>query len=205
MPGWLRFPLTLLVIGAVAGGGLALVEAQTKAEIEKNKQRKLEGAFKEVPGFKAFKPLGGEPGSRVFELQDEGGKPVAYAGEATCPKSYNGRDPVVVVVVTDPAVTKVLLVRTTNNKETPGLGTRVSDKAPPASLASRIGLGSAAGGEGAGGYPFLDRFKDRPVDRLAYEKGTDLDAISGVTVSSTAVLNGVKLAVENVRKAVGKK
>jgi Na+-translocating ferredoxin:NAD+ oxidoreductase RnfG subunit len=198
MPNWLRFSVTLLVIGAVAGGGLALVEAQTKAEIEKNTQRKLEGAFRDVPGYRSFKQVGGEMGSRVFELYDEKSGAIGYAAEAACPKSYNGRDPVVVVVVVDAAVKKVLLVRTTNNKETPGLGTRLSEEKPPPPI-----VGTAP--EQPLKYPFLDKFRDRPADKLAYERGTGFDAVTGATVSSNAVLNGVKAAVKNIQEAVGRK
>ena len=195
MPNWLRFPLTLLVIGAVAGGGLAWVESQTKAEIDKNKRRKLEAAFKEVPGFASFRELPGA--ERCYELQDQGGAPLAYAAAAQCPRSYNSRDPIAVVAVFDVQLGKVLLVRTTNNKETPGLGTKLSDEAPPPPY-----LGNAP--EQPLKYPFLDKFRDRPAGKLAYEKGTAFDAITGATVSSKAVLNGVKIALENLQRATGK-
>jgi len=195
MPNWLRFPLTLLVIGTVAGGALAWVEGQTKAEIEKNKRRKLEAAFKEVPGFVSFRELPGA--EKCYELRGEGDAPVAYAAAAQCPRSYNSRDPIVVVAVFDVQLQKVLLVRTTNNKETPGLGTRLSDEAPPPPY-----LGTAP--QQPLKYPFLDRFRDRPAGKLAYEKGTAFDAVTGATVSSKAVLNGVKTALESLQRATGK-
>jgi Na+-translocating ferredoxin:NAD+ oxidoreductase RnfG subunit len=195
MPNWLRFPLTLLVIGTVAGGGLAWVEGQTKPRIDENKKRKLVRAFQDVTGFKSFRELPGA--EKCYELQDQNGAPLAYAAEAQCPRSYNSRDPIAVVAVFDVQLQKVLLVRTTNNKETPGLGTKASDEAPPPPY-----LGPAP--EQPLKYPFLDKYRDRPADKLAYEKGTKFDAITGATVSSKAILSGVKAALENIQKATGK-
>ncbi len=194
MPNWIRFPLTLLVIGAVAGGSLALVESVTKPKVEENKKRKLVAAFGDVTGFKSFRELPGA--EKCYELQDEAGATLAYAAEASCPGSYNGANPIVVVAVFNPDRTKVLLVRTTNNKETPGLGTRLSDQKPPPPL-----LGTAP--EQPLKYPFLDKFRDRPADKLAY--GDGLDGITGATVSSNAIMNGVRIARDNLAQALGKK
>lgn len=222
MPRGLKFSLTLLVIGAVAGGALALVEVGTRERIEKNRGRKLEAAFADVPGYASFRGVGERPGASsgarpaplYFELLGADGAVVALAASARCPGSYNGRDPVTVIAVTDPECTKLILVRTPGNNETPGLGTRLSESLPRNTLFGRLtGQADRAGPEI---YPFLGQFSGREVAALgdyagkstfsaigeATAAGRDgFDAVSGATVSSRAVLAGVREAVRSISEA----
>jgi RnfABCDGE-type electron transport complex G subunit len=218
-----RFPLTLAVIAALAGGGLAFVEVGTKERVEQNKKRKLNAAFKDVPGCVSNRPLQvpaelakkyGKD-AKCFELFDrpieevqkaEEEKrdipPIGYAAQVKCtePTCYNGTDPIVLVVAVDAKIEKILVLRTTNNAETPGLGTRVSQQKP-----SRALLGEQPKKD-APKYTFLSKFKDRPTDRLdSYEKGTKFDVITGATISSMAVLGGARKAVGLLKEVVGGK
>jgi RnfABCDGE-type electron transport complex G subunit len=205
LPNSVRFPLTLAVIAAIAGGGLAFVEVGTKKRVEENKQRKLSAAFKEVPGFessreievsKAFRKKHKYPkNERAFELLGAGGERIGYAAQVRCvkPTCYNGTDPIVLVVALDQKLEKVLVVRTTNNKETPGLGTRVSEKAPRESLLSMARVEKVDPPKSD--YEFLDRFKDKSVGELEIKRGV-IDGITGATVSSKAVAGGARRAVE---------
>lgn len=224
MPNWLRFPLTLAVLAAVAGGGLAFVEVATEERVRANRKRKLNAAFKQVPGYqdnrelKKPKDLGKKytKEEKCFELFDrpveevekagKGGKrvaPIAYAAQVKCtdPPCYNGADPIVLVVVMGKDLKKVLLVRSTQNKETPGLGTRVSQKAPRKSLASMAGLEEVTPPERD--YEFLDKFRDRAAAGLEINKD-GLDGISGATVSSNAVVGGVRKAVAFLSEVTGR-
>ncbi len=212
MPSWLRYPLTLAALAALAGGGLAFVEVATSERVAAQKKRKLSAAFKQVPGYKDNRELKTPKelekkyakDEKCFEVLGAGGEVIAYAAQVRCvePLCYNGSDPIVLVVVVDQALEKVLLVRSTQNKETPGLGTRVSDKAARKSLASMAGIEEITPPERD--YDFLDKFIDRPTGQLKIKKG-DLDGISGATVSSKAVAGGVRRAVAFLKAVTGKR
>ena len=209
MPDGVKFPLTLAVIAAIAGGGLAFVQVGTAERIAENRKRKLNAAFREIPGYQSNVPVPAPDGrekeiaakygdAKCFRLLGEGGKFIGYAAQVACtdPSCYNSTDPIVLVVAVDAGVEKVLVVRTTKNSETPGLGTRTSQQKPPRAL-----IGEQPKPEDPQ-YPFLDMFAGRSTDRLdAYEKGSkDFDAISGATISSNAVLGGVRKAVALIRE-----
>ncbi len=210
MPDGVKFPLTLAVIAAIAGGGLAFVQVGTAEKIAENRKRKLNAAFREIPGYESNVPVPAPAGrekevagkygadAKCFRLLGQGGKFIGYAAQVGCtdPSCYNGSDPIVLVVAVDAKIEKVLVVRTTKNAETPGLGSRVSQQKPPRAL-----IGEQPKPEDPQ-YPFLDMFAGRPADRLdAYEKGSkDFDAISGATISSNAVLGGVRKAVALIRE-----
>jgi Na+-translocating ferredoxin:NAD+ oxidoreductase RnfG subunit len=209
----MRFPVTLAVLAAVAGGGLALVEAATQERIAENKKRKLDAAFRQVPGFaearelrlsaEARRRLGLDEEEAGYELLGADGAAIGRAAQVKCtaPRCYNAREPIALVVVLDAELRNILLLRTTANKETPGLGTRVSDKAPAWSLASWVGLERMT--PPAREYGFLDQFKGREADGLKF--GQDgLDAITGATVSSKAVVGGIGKAAGLLKEAGGK-
>ena len=214
MPDWLRFPVVLAVIAAIAGAGLAFVQGATKEEITRNKARKLDAAFESVEGYKSNRELelsaeqkavfGSE--SRCFKLFGEGDTLIGCAAQVQCtdPQCYNNSDPIVVVVVLDAEMKKVKVVRTTANNETPGLGTQASDKNPTRSLASMAGAEPAPEPESE--YKFLDQFAGLQAGSLALKKeGGTLDAITGATVSSKAVVGGVNKACSLIGQVLGKK
>ncbi len=216
LPDSVRFPLTLAVIAAIAGGGLAFVQVATEKLVSANKLRKLNAAFGEIPGYasnreveltKEFrKEHKYTKREKCFELLGSDGKLMGYAAQVRCvkPACYNSTDPIVLVVAVDPEIKTVKVVRTVSNNETPGLGSKVSRQKPPMAL-----LGKQPQEEDPK-YPFLFMFTDRSTDKLdAYVKGSKgkdkFDAETGATVSSNAVLGGVRRAVSLIREAIGKK
>lgn len=211
MPSFLRLPVTLAAIAAVAGGGLALVESATKERIAENKKRKLTAAFREVPGFAEARELllpaerraGLDDEERCYRLLGADGRAVGCAAQVKCtaPLGYNRRDPIALVVALDPELKTVLLLRTTNNKETPGLGTRVSEKAARWSLASAAGLEKMK--PPAHEYRFLDQFKGLAMGSPEMDRA-GVDATTGATVSRKAVLGGVRKAAGLLKEAAGK-
>ncbi|MHC4914047.1 MAG: FMN-binding protein [Planctomycetota bacterium] len=209
MPDGVKFPLILAVIAAIAGGGLAFVQVGTAERIEENRKRKLNAAFGEIPGYHGNQPVTPAKDrkkeiekkygdAKCFRLLGEGGKFIGYAAQVSCtdPACYNGTDPIVLVVAVDAKIEKVLVVRTTKNAETPGLGTKVSRQKPAQAL-----IGEQPRPEDPQ-YPFLDMFSGRPTNRLdSYEKGNEkFDAETGATISSNAVLGGVRKAVALIRE-----
>jgi len=219
LPNSVRFPLTLAVIAAIAGGGLAFVQVATEKRVSANKQRKLNAAFGQIPGYASNREVEltrqfrkehkYTKRERCFELLGPDGRLIGYAAQVRCvkPSCYNSTDPIVLVVAVDPGIGKVQVVRTVANNETPGLGSKVSRRKPPTAL-----IGRPPGKEDPE-YPFLFQFRNRSTGRLdAFGKGEKggegekrFDAITGATISSNAVLGGVRRAVALIRAATGKR
>jgi electron transport complex protein RnfG len=103
-----------------------------------------------------------------------GAKPVAYIA-STAGKGYSSYIQMLVSLGTD---MKVKDVKILHHGETPGLGDQVEDR-----------------------KLFLDQFKGKGVAQLVLIKGEtkeNIQAISGATISSRAVTNGVKDAVQTL-------
>jgi Na+-translocating ferredoxin:NAD+ oxidoreductase subunit G len=102
------------------------------------------------------------------------GKPVAYIS-STAGKGYSSYIAMLVSVDTD---LKIKDVKILHHGETPGLGDQVEDR-----------------------KLFLDQFKGKALSQLVLlktETKENIQAISGATISSRAVTNGVKDAVQTL-------
>ena len=102
------------------------------------------------------------------------GKPVAYIS-STAGKGYSSFIAMLVSLDTD---LKIKDVKILHHGETPGLGDQVEDRAL-----------------------FLDQFKGKALTQLVLVKSEtkeNIQAISGATISSRAVTNGVKDAVQTL-------
>jgi electron transport complex protein RnfG len=102
------------------------------------------------------------------------GKPVAYIS-STAGKGYSSFIAMLVSLDTD---LKIKDVKILHHGETPGLGDQVEDRAL-----------------------FLDQFKGKGLSQLVLVKSEtkeNIQAISGATISSRAVTNGVKDAVQTL-------
>jgi electron transport complex protein RnfG len=103
-----------------------------------------------------------------------GAKPVAYIA-STAGKGYSSYILMLVSLGTDLRVRDIKIL---HHGETPGLGDQVEDR-----------------------KLFLDQFKGKGVEQLVLIKGEtkeNIQAISGATISSRAVTNGVKDAVQSL-------
>jgi electron transport complex protein RnfG len=113
--------------------------------------------------------------SRNFEYYaaTASGKPVAYIS-STAGKGYSSFIQMLVSLDTD---LKINEVKVLSMNETPGLGDQVLEKS------------------------FLDQFKGKPLSQIVLIKGEtkeNIQAITGATISSRGVTNGVKDAVQTL-------
>jgi len=113
--------------------------------------------------------------SRNFEYYaaTASGKPVAYIS-STAGKGYSSFIQMLVSLDTD---LKINEVKVLSMNETPGLGEQVLAKS------------------------FLDQFKGKPLSQIVLIKGEtkeNIQAITGATISSRGVTNGVKDAVQTL-------
>ena len=172
----IKLGVTLGVFCVISAGMLAYVFMMTGPRIEANAKTSFESSLREVlPGAESFKSVA-LPGakSEIYEGY-AGGKAVGLAVKIA-PRGYSGE--IVMLVGVDPEL-RVKGMKILSQRETPGLGNNVEK---PKFQRQFIGKG----------------VKD------TIEPKKDIDAITGATISSRGVCEGVKTVLkdsEQYRKA----
>lgn len=173
----LRMVVVLSVITGLSGFILSTIKVATDPIIEEQVLANVQGpALKQVLLHATNDPIvdrkpltlpGTEQEVLVFPaLKDGKLQAVAIEGAG---QGYGGD--VNVIVGFDVGADKVLGISVTTHKETPGLGSRIQENA------------------------FTKQFRSKEPAKATLKKdGGDIDAISGVTVSSIAVTDAVKQA-----------
>ena len=204
----LNLTLSLTIIAMVATALLSIVNDMTKGPIAQAKKVQQESALKAIlPEFdnnpfaeKSVTTILDEKkkeiGEFVFLTAKKDSKIVGYAVLGFTDKGFSGRIEAIVGFTTEGNITKVMV---TKHKETPGLGTKVCNRKVQKTIKTIL-AGKKL--EGLAPSIFLDQY-DGVSARLAAQvklkgqlvvgkdKKSTLDAISGATVSSTAMSNAV--------------
>lgn len=172
-----KLGLILFAITAVTGLILGAVHTMTLEPIREAQAReKNEALASTLPGAQNFRQLeiDGEGGviSEVYE--GEGGGDVIGYNFTVTPKGYGGLITLVVGVNNDG---RVMDIKILNHSETPGLGAKAGEPA------------------------FAGQFREKLADELAVtktppESENQIQAISGATITSTAVTDGVNAALK---------
>ncbi len=191
----------LLLITLIAGLLLGFVYQLTKEPIEKQNKLAIDRACQEVMAdAKEFKEIeytlsdtiteqmaaNGVTVGTVYEAYDEAGAFKGYVLESTSSNGYGGN--IVLYLGIDPAQSPTLLcgVSILSISETPGLGMRAEEVLVP-------------------------QFKNKQAITFSYTKNgatsdSEIDAISGATITTKAVVNavngGMSAANELYEKAV---
>ncbi|MDR3206748.1 MAG: FMN-binding protein [Oscillospiraceae bacterium] len=162
----------LLALTAFVAFLLGLIHTQTAPVIARLQAETLEAAVSGVvPGTASFQPLQADSWPKlvksVRECRDETGALLGFAVE-TAPSGFGGTISLLVGVDPEGVVTGVSIL---DMKETPNLGTKTDDPS------------------------FLSRFVGKSVGFKLGPGAGDVQAISGATVSSTAVAGGVAAGI----------
>jgi len=191
----LRTSGMLLVFTLAFTGFMAVVFDATKSEIAASAQAEKLKLISEVlphehydnvllEDFTALPPtpeLGLASESRVYRAR-RGGQPVALVLEAAAPDGYSGRIGLLVAVGADG---KVMGVRVTEHKETPGLGDYIDPKKDKNKT-----------------RPWITQFNDHGADTppgaawRVKKDGGEFDYMTGATISARAVTEAVGRAVK---------
>ena len=178
-----KLGLNLLIISAVAALLLALTNSVTASTIaQRNEQANAEARklvlesaqdFEEVKDAKTDNSKGVKV-SEIYEAKDASGNTVGYTLKVL-PSGYGGT--IELMVGIDSAKGQVSGINVVSNSETAGLGAKATDP------------------------EFSDQYKGKPLEELSVLKNgtpgdTEIKAISGATITSTAVTNGVDAAIE---------
>ena len=178
-----KLGLNLLIISAVAALLLALTNSVTASTIaQRNEQANAEARklvlesaqdFEQVKDVKTDNSKGVEV-SEIYEAKDASGNTVGYTLKVL-PSGYGGT--IELMVGIDSAKGQVSGINVVSNSETAGLGAKETNP------------------------EFIDQYKGKPLEELSVLKNgtpgdTEIKAISGATITSTAVTNGVDAAIE---------
>ena len=178
-----KLGLNLLIISAVAALLLALTNSVTASTIaQRNEQANAEARklvlesaqdFEQVKDVKTDNSKGVEV-SEIYEAKDASGNTVGYTLKVL-PSGYGGT--IELMVGIDSVKGQVSGINVVSNSETAGLGAKATDP------------------------EFSDQYKGKPLEELSVLKNgtpgdTEIKAISGATITSTAVTNGVDAAIE---------
>lgn len=170
----LRISLTLLIIAAVVAAALAFVDRITKPVIQKADEEKLQEAITLV--------LPGGYDRQIMDFDDPTGLVSAvyqgangYAVEVR-PVGFDSAITMMVGVATDGTVLRVCVVSHTET----------------------AGLGAVAAASTAAGSAFRDQFVGMSGEVRVKKDGGAIDAITGATVTSRAVCEGVNAATSCV-------
>ena len=178
-----KLGLNLLIISAIAALLLAFTNNVTADTIAKRNEQAnaearklvLESAqdFEQVKDVKTDNSKGVEV-SEIYEAKDASGNTVGYTLKVL-PSGYGGT--IELMVGIDSVKGQVSGINVVSNSETAGLGAKATDP------------------------EFSDQYKGKPLEELSVLKNgtpgdTEIKAISGATITSTAVTNGVDAAIE---------
>jgi len=202
-----KLGMFLGLVAAIASGLLSVVYASTKEGIAINQQKKTNAALEQV-----LPPFDNVPGTDTMTMDAPSGWPVTfyigrmgdeivgYAGEVVSPEGFSGDVTVMVGLRADGSVRKVIVTQQT---ETPGLGTAITDRKIRKTIADLIN--GAAEAVGLPPNAYLDQYDGRKSEGTAWEvvkDGGDVDAKTGATITSRAVCGAVyavsQTAVDNL-------
>jgi electron transport complex protein RnfG len=183
-----RMILVLTCVGLITGGFLAGVGILTKEKIAFNIQQEIEHAVQMVvPGATASEKLYEE---RAFTLYAGKAEDGSLAGYAVYASGAGFQDTITLMFGTDVSLTKLIRLTILKQTETPGLGANIEKD-----------------------DLFLRFWEDRDIQAdLTLHKpaagspneltSTEINTITGATISSESVLNIVNLSLEKLKEKV---
>lgn len=191
--------LILTAITVVSGLLLGLVYGITKEPIaaaqENAKQEAFQAVLPDAASFETYEDFDSESASALLKEngyteediteaavgKDAGGETVGYVVNVTTHEGYGGDIQISVGIASDGTVKGIEML---SISETAGLGMKAAET------------------------EFKDQFKDKNVERFSYtktgESGDDMiDAISGATITTNAVVNAVDSALVYYQNELG--
>lgn len=183
-----RMIIVLTTVGLISGGFLAGVAQLTKERIALNIQKEIEEAIVEVvPGTKQNKTLYQEEDFTIYSGQDDSGSTTGYAVQAT---GIGFQDKITLMFGIDDSLKKITGLTIIEQKETPGLGAKITDW-----------------------NAFLRFWEDRdasgkltlrkpPAGSLEDLSPSEINTITGATISSQKVLEIVNLSLDKLKKII---
>jgi len=182
-----RMILVLTSIGLLSGGFLSSVGLLTKEKIALNKQKEVKKAIIEVtPGTRLSQKLYEDEEEKltIYAGFDEDGILVGYAIQTS---AVGFQDEISFMLGTNTALTKINSLAILDQKETPGLGAKITDR--------ESFLKYWENKDCSGSLSLRKPSVSSPEELSASE----INTITGATISSEAVLDTVNSSLVKVR------
>ncbi|MBD3413332.1 MAG: FMN-binding protein [Candidatus Aminicenantes bacterium] len=180
-----RMIVVLTVVGLVSGSLLAVVGLLTKDRIEMNRQQEIQTAISQViPSTKTSQKIYEDDSLTVYESRNESKNAVGYAVYTS---GTGFQDIITLMYGTDPSLSNIKDLTILEQKETPGLGAKITDQ-----------------------EAFLRYWKNRNCEQpLSLRKPavdspenldpSEVNTITGATISSEKVLDIVNASLERLK------
>lgn len=165
--------VVLCVIASLSGYLLAQVYQVTKPKIDYQKKIEEEKLNKEIfPEGVKFEQKE-KNGVKYLDVYDKDGKEIGKIFEVKS-MGYGGY---IYLKVGIDSEMKIKDIKVIQHNETPGLGAKITQKS------------------------FLDQFKGKTKEKIASKsEGGEIDTITGATISSKAVINGIRNLMEKINE-----
>jgi RnfABCDGE-type electron transport complex G subunit len=180
--------IVLTTVGLISGGFLAGVAQLTKERIALNIQKEIEEAIvKVVPGTTQNRKLYEEEDFIIYGGQDESGGTTGYAVQAT---GIGFQDKITLMFGIDDSLRKIIGLTIIDQKETPGLGAKITDwNAFLQFWVDRDATGQLT-------------LRKPPASSLEDLSSSEINTITGATISSQKVLGIVNLSLDKLKKFI---
>ncbi|MCK4851734.1 MAG: FMN-binding protein [Candidatus Omnitrophica bacterium] len=170
----------LLAVGILSAVSLVFIYQRAIPKIEANVREETKEAIESIfPGAAKIEKI---EGKEIFRVEDAGGRLLGYA----FPAEGNGYQGIIKLIAgTDPDISVIKGMKVLESQETPGLGAEIDSKDFRAQFA---GLSI-----------------ERPVEYVKNrkpEKPYQIEAITGATISSRAVVTILNNGIREIRKAL---
>ncbi|MDD5348049.1 MAG: RnfABCDGE type electron transport complex subunit G [Candidatus Omnitrophica bacterium] len=185
----LRYGMILGLICLVSTGLLAAVNNLTKTRIENQARAEIETGLKEVLAQAAsFEPVGSEEKIVYYKGFDQAGQLVGCAFIAS-QKGYSSVIETMVGMTIDGTITAIKVI---SQNETPGLGCRVNEAEDDTTLLDFLRGKKAPENKTS---RFCAQFSGKKIAEI-----DGVNAITGATISSRAVIDSVRTKAEEIYK-----
>jgi RnfABCDGE-type electron transport complex G subunit len=180
--------VVLTSIGLLSGSFLATVGHLTKERIALNKQREIDEAIIQVvPGTVSSQKLYEERDFSIYGGKDEKGNIIGFAIHAS---GIGFQDKITLMLGTTPSLERINRLAILEQKETPGLGAKITD--------SEFFLMYWENRDSSGPLTLHKPAVSSPEELSP----TEVNTITGATISSEAVLSIVNSSLEQVREII---
>ncbi len=178
--------VVLTSVGLLSGGFLATVGLLTKDRIAANKQRETEEAILSVvPGTASSSKIYEEKDLSIYGGSDKAGQLIGFAIHAS---GVGFQDKVTLMFGTDPALTRINTLIVLDQKETPGLGAKITDQESFLKYWENKDCSKSLS------------LRKPPATSLDDLGSAEVNTITGATISSEAVLNIVNMSLERLKR-----